>query len=428
MAKRLFYGALSGRGGASGPSFAGKPLSLRVVAAFCCLVVLTYVPSCFLRAKTPEKYDLRGVRLVVWDALQPKYPGAADYSEEVARVISGFCLETGVAVDLRYVERREVMDLLSGADAPGATEGPHLVFSGEWPVVSDGLADLSDVLDPAVFIDPAAAYWTVDGRFLGIPAFIQWTGVAVKRPESSWDAQDAREGDDLEEDALDAPPIPKPGRTAYWTGSPAFLRCALDGPEAAWDAGSVIRYAKWVKDSYGAHVPDPLLHWQLGEVDALYPVNPYLYKWLQTSQDDGPPIALVPPGTPFGDSRFHYTVPAYLVLCEGQPEKTAAALLGQRLAASLGRWAARTLGCIPALVDDMPIFNLESDFGYTERRRMWESVRDGVAVAPQVSEYLRTSSLANALTEPLETYLSGKSTSQSLEEHIRGAFSRHTRP
>ncbi|MGI6666258.1 MAG: hypothetical protein ACOX5Q_02210 [Bacillota bacterium] len=389
----------------------------RLIAAFC-LVALTATLSCLTRAEGPEKYDLQGVRLVVWDSLQAKFPGHSDYSEEVSRVISAFCLETGVTVDLHYAERREVLELLSD---PGPRQEPHLVFSGEWPVISGNLQDIRGDVDPELFIDAAQAYWMRDDRLFGIPAFIQWTGTAVKGAGA---LDETGAGDDPDTEL----PPPEPARTGYWVDSPAFLRCALDAPGASWDAERVIEYVEWAKDSFGLYTADPLLSWQTGEVDALYPVNPYLYKWLKVSQSGDVSVKIVPPETPFGDSRFHYTVPAYVVLCEEAREKAAAAQLGRRLAASLGRWAARTLGCIPALIDDMPIFNLESDFTYAERRRLWDSVSQGKSVAPDISEYLETSSLAGALVDPLEMFLSGKSTAGDLKELIHGAFSRHTRP
>lgn len=397
-----------------------KPFRQWALVTASCLLVIAALPSCLGRAEIPETYDLRSVRLVVWDALQVRFPGHGDYSEELSRVIKAFCLETGVTVDLRYAERREVLDLLTGAGPSGAAQKPHLVFSGEYPVISGDLQDLSDMIDPEVFVDPAAAYWTRDEKLLGIPAFIHWTGTALKHPEIL--------GRSEEGEGLDAPMVPQPERTAYWTGSTAFLRCVLDTPGVSWDADTVIQYAKWVKDSYGPLHDDPLSSWQYGQVDALYPVNPYLYKWLKVTQAEDIPVTIIPPSTPFGDGRFHYTVPAYLVLCEGGAEKAAAAELGRRLAASLGRWAARTLGCIPALADDMSIFNLESGFDYLERRRIWSSVNDGEACAPLVSEYLRTASLAGALYEPLQRFLSGELTLQSLEGLIYEAFSRHTRP
>ena len=95
----------------------------RLIAAFC-LVALTATLSCLTRAEGPEKYDLQGVRLVVWDSLQAKFPGHSDYSEEVSRVISAFCLETGVTVDLHYAERREVLELLSDPGRCFSVSGP----------------------------------------------------------------------------------------------------------------------------------------------------------------------------------------------------------------------------------------------------------------------------------------------------------------
>ena len=56
---------------------------LRVVRRLLRSVLTSYAPAS--RAQNPEKYDLKGVRLVVWDALQSKYPGSADYSRGFPR-------------------------------------------------------------------------------------------------------------------------------------------------------------------------------------------------------------------------------------------------------------------------------------------------------------------------------------------------------
>lgn len=424
MAKGLLKQGNAGTPGAYRPFL--KKSFRRFLAVVTLFLVVATLSSCLGRPEVPEKYDLRSVRLVVWDALQVKFPGYDDYSEEVSRVIQVFCRETGVTVDLRYAERREVLDLLSGAGVAGTIQKPHIVFSGEYPVISPELQDVGDLVDPGLFLDAAANYWTRDGKLLGIPAFVHWTGTAVKCPDISGQSAEGETGEDESRGGAGA--VPKPSRTGYWTDSPLFLRCVLDAPGASWDADSVIRYAKWVKDSYGPLQDDPLSAWQYGQVDALYPVNPYLYKWLKVTQAEEVPVTVIPPETPSGESRFHYTVPAYLVLCEDGLEKAAAVELGRRLARSLGRWAARTLGCIPALVNDMSVFNLESGFDYDERMRIWDSVSVGEAAAPLASDYLQTVSLIGALDAPLQSFFSGKATIQSLEELIYEVFSRHTRP
>ncbi len=396
----------------------------------CSLMVLTIaalLASCLGRPEVPDTYDLRNVRLVVWDALQVKFPDSADYSEEVSRVIQEFCRETGATVDLRYAERREILDLLTGTYPKDTTEVPHLVFSGEYPVLSDRLEDVSHAVDPDIFLDAAANYWTRDGKLLGIPAFIHWTGTAVKYQAGGEHAPENGEGEgrDLEEGEAQ---VPRPSRTAYWTDSPLFLRCALDVSGMEWGAETVLQYAEWVRENYGSFHDDPLSAWEHGLADALYPVNPYLYKWLEAREEEGSGITIVPPGTHFDDDRFYYTVPAYLVLCEGGAEKAAAVELGRRLAKSLGRWAARTLACVPALVDDMSIFNLESGFDYAERKRIWDSVVTGEAKAPEAAEYLQVVSLAGALEAPLREFLSGRISRQDLEGLIHEALSRNTRP
>ena len=175
------------------------------------------------------------------------------------------------------------------------------MFSSEWPVIVDVVADISGELERDTFIDPAITYWSRDEQVFGIPAYIQWIGTA---------ARTLPVGD---------------GTTAYWVDSPAFLRAALDRGEAGWNEETLLEYAQWVKGKYGRFRDDPLLAWQQGAVDALYPVTPYLFKWLKTSaQGTEAEISVVPASSPFGSDSFYYTVPAYLVLAENAPEKAAA--------------------------------------------------------------------------------------------------------
>lgn len=366
------------------------------------------------RPSVPKKLDLSGVEIVVWDSLQPDFPGSPNYAEEASRVIQEFCGETGVKVDYRRRERKDVLALLSGDGSRGR---PDLMFSSEWPVASSSLADLSAETDPGDYVDPASAYWTRNGKLFGIPAYIQWIGTAVRGGVGRAGAA---------------------GRiaAAYWVGSPGFFRAALDatgaGPneralEELLNEKSLLEYVNWIKQTYGTLRDDPLLAWQRGEVDLLYPATPYLVKWLKASSGGGD-VSVAPVSSHTGGNSFYYTVPAYLVLAEGSREQAAAVDLGRRLAANLGRWAARTLGCVPARVDDVPIFNVESGLGYEERQAVWESVRAGTRAVPDAADFLRVSAIQSVLESPVTGYLKGSVSAQTLEESIRAAFLRHTKP
>ncbi|MGI6631906.1 MAG: hypothetical protein ACOX5M_02555 [Bacillota bacterium] len=378
-----------------------KRLQAIAVPALCVLLFLS-AASCSA-PRSPQKLDVGETKLIAWDALQPDFPGSPDYEADVSKIIEEFSRETGVAVELKWAERSEALAVLVGT--ADADTRPHLMFSSEWPVIADVVADISGELERDTFIDPAITYWSRDEQVFGIPAYIQWIGTA---------ARTLPVGD---------------GTTAYWVDSPAFLRAALDRGEAGWNEETLLEYAQWVKGKYGRFRDDPLLAWQQGAVDALYPVTPYLFKWLKTSaQGTEAEISVVPASSPFGSDSFYYTVPAYLVLAENAPEKAAAVELGKRLSANLGRWAARTLGCVPASVIDVPIFNLDSGFEYEERQVIWESVSPGLLTAPDAQDFIRTSSIAGVLLPTLEDFLRGEVSSESLEESIRSACLRHTRP
>lgn len=397
-----------------------KCLCRRILAVIFLALFSIAFSSCVGPRPAPKKLDLSGVSLTVWDALQPRFPGCPEYSEEVSRVIEEFCRETGVKVEFRYAERREALEVLSGKEV---SSRPHLMFSTEWPVASECLSDLSGDLDVTDYVDPAGLYWTAGDQFLGIPAYVQWIGTVVRAPGDSTGGA----GSAATSAATGAATVSVARRTGYWVDSPAFFRAVLDGPGVGWNAESLTRYAKWVKETYGAYCVDPLASWQNGEVDALYPVTPYLYKWLRTSSL-GVTVSVVPSASPFEDDSFYYTVPAYLVLTEDDLERASAVELGKRLAANLGRWAARALGCVPALVKDMPIFNLESGFDYEARQLIWQPVAIGTRAAPRAAEFFQTTAMDSVLAAPLTQYVLGEATDQSLEESIRGACVRHTKP
>ena len=83
----------------------------------------------FGTAIAAEILDVGETKLIVWDALQPDFPGSPDYEADVSKIIEEFSRETGVAVELKWAERSEALAVLSGRQTPIRTT--HLMFSSE---------------------------------------------------------------------------------------------------------------------------------------------------------------------------------------------------------------------------------------------------------------------------------------------------------
>ena len=75
------------------------------------------------------------------------------------------------------------------------TDPPALIYSTEWPVISEMMVDVTQYIDTSEYNTSAVDNWTIDGKLIGI--LLSTTAVAA--PES-------------EEDMV----------TGYWLESPAF--------------------------------------------------------------------------------------------------------------------------------------------------------------------------------------------------------------
>ena len=362
----------------------------------------------------PVEPDLTGARIVVWDADQVPLAGAAQYREEALRVARDFSAKYKATVDLIFVDRGVIQRYLSGErDVRSLGEGlkpPDVVFTGERPFVPEGAADVSAYLEPGDYLDAALEYWRRESKVMAIPAYVHWwaTGSIARTTEGGTGAEATSVS------------------TAYILDSGGFLAPVLDMPGASWDVDSIAAFLSYVKQTYGPPSPDPLGSWMQGSVDALYPVTPFLLKWMEGCGRGE--VRPVPIGNPFGEARFSYTVPGYVVLAQDGVQKECASRLARDLAANLGRWVARAAGCLPARSQDMPVFSIESGFGYEERVSILSCLTGPRFRAPLASDFLVRQALCSAIRPIAVDYLSGKVGESELRSGIHEALWRHTKP
>lgn len=396
-----------------------RRLSAWVLIAFC--LALTIVPGCGTRTRTlPHEVSFEGLKLVVWDANQPLYPGSPSWEEEVNDCVREFSDEYRVSVEVRFVTREELRLAITGkfiSDKVEDADAPDLVYSTEWPVVSKSCAPVHDILDLNDLLDSTVSYWTKDARVLGIPAYAHWFCAAARSSPGKTPGDEISANTDWVTGCK--------GKISYWQESPAFF-----GPIAAngLTEESIMTYLQWVKSFCGPPAPDPLTSWQSGEVLALFPVNPHLFRWLQTSGGGhGDIVPLTLPG-PLGEGGAFYTVPGYVVLAQADPKKTCAALLGQVLAQRLGQWAARTFGGIPASSVDMSTFHLCSALSYEDRTSLTRAIQEGSLVAPDSAKEQVRMEMQSFCADSILRYLQGLLSLDDLAQSIRRGLSGHTSP
>jgi len=370
------------------------------------------IAGCVRGEEEPAPLSIEGQKIVVWDAVEPTFPDAPSYQASVAAIVERFEKEHEVDIDLRFMTRQEIDQYLADGKSQ-SVEAPSLVHSTEWPVFHDAYRDVTQDVDTSAFIDAASHYWTRDGKLYGIPAYIHWFGTAVEASTVAGDLSEVlAEGAWLDVIA---------GKTGYWYDSQAFLRCVLDWPENGWTPESIVSYLKWVKEHYGSPVEDPLALWQDSVVQALSPVNPFLLRWINTSE--GAKMRLLPTAGPNGSSRFYYTVPGYIVLGDSPAERRCAALLGQLLAQNLGRWAVRVLGCVPANVEDMSFYHLECGWSYSDRMTLLEQLESCSLTVPTQRESQVRFKISQTCQDSLKGFFNGDIPEQELIDRIQGILS-----
>lgn len=331
------------------------------------VLCLSVVTGCGERPMRPGESPLvpeapLGEEIVVWDMRQPHFPGLRPYEEEVERVCDGFEEASGIRVSLAFVTRWE----LPAAVETAAREGklPDVLFTGEFPCLTGLERDLTGFLDPHEFQDPSLRAWTVGGKTFGIPAAVFWLGVAVRK--------DARGPQTEGDDVAGVPPASgrNTGALGLFPSSEAFMHVAvfgLSGKER--DAEEIATYLSWLKATLKPPSGPCLEEFRRGEIKGLYGVTPYMFKWLRITSQPGAsdqPV-LRPLAFDGGETGFAFTVPGYVVLSRSESKLKASAELARLLAQNYGRWMARAAGLVPARVDDLPVFTVESGLAKEER-------------------------------------------------------------
>ncbi len=342
----------------------------------------------------PDTADYSGLRIAVWDASQPAVEAGPQYEIEVKRIVEEFAATNSLEVDLKFAGRQEITDRLTGkSDAQ-----VDLVYTGEMPCLPASARDLSGFIGDDAYLDAASAYWRRGGKILAVPAYIHWTATA-QRSQGNVDA--------------------------YSWDSPLFLSAGLGMDVFPPDAEEVMSYLADIRSRLGEASSNPLGLWMDGTARSLYPVTPHLWQKIRDGDQD---VAIGPLPGPGEERVYFYTVPAYVVLSEGGREGACAADLAVLLAKNLGRWAARTLSCIPALRDDASIYNLESGFGFEDRAAMIASLTPFRLEAPSATEYSQWESIEPALRAVAKGYLSGGQSEEEARRGILEALGRHTKP
>ncbi len=365
------------------------------------LVLLATVLLCGCKPQTPLPHEIPSgdIRIVVWDAKEPHLPGASPYSELASLVVETYGQDLGITVELEFKSRQEIENLLLG-DYQG--EVPSVVYSTEWPFVGMGIQDLSEMVQVDDYLEAAASFWTHDGRLMGIPSYIHWLCLAKK-----------------------AGPDDSPERAGYFYGSPGFLHSALDYGNLGWTEEDISTYVEWVNNTYGL-CPDPVLDlWEQHRINSMYPVTPHLFKWIRLSEN-GLATQMLPIDNPEGVPRFYFSVPGYVVMDANKDRVEYAVGLAKLLAANRGRWAARAIGCIPAYMPDIPLFDLESGFDREERVRLMAGFLDSQARIADWITYSKKNQIRIAVTRAIEEYLSGSIGREQFEQSIHAALKSHT--
>jgi hypothetical protein len=361
--------------------------------------ILLLAPGCRGPVE-PHQISFQGATIVVWDAKEPHLPGATPFSELVAQAVEVFAKENAAKIEVLFKSRSEIESLLTGTYQG---EKPALVYSTEWPFLGSGMQDLTGVMPDDEYQDASMAYWTDDGKIMGIPSYVHWLCLASKLPES--------------EEFKD--------RAGYFLASPGFLDSGLAGLDGGWAVQNVLDYVEWVGSNFGRYVEEPLDRWAQNQSVALFPVTPHMLKWLRLSEE-GSSVAMLPIPGPNGQSGFYFTVPGYAVMATDETEFTCAFELGKILARTRGRWAARAIGGIPCFIQDVPVYHLESGFSREERLDLIAEFEKSGSRILRLDEFLMRGEIRPGITSLIERYLSGQLNKEQLEEGIRSRMRGYT--
>lgn len=361
--------------------------------------------SCTLRRQVlPQELSFQGLVLTVWDCMEPSFQGTDAYQTRVKSVVDRFSEEYQVKVEVEFKERREILSFLMGESQE--LDPPCLSYSTEWPVISDDAQGLTELLSADDYLDGAATYWMLDGKLMGVPSYVHWVGMAAR--------------------SSILPLTGIPSDSGYWYDSQWFLPSAIEGPGTDYSAASAISYLEYLKSSCKEALSDPLDAWDRGVVSTLFPVTPHLYRWLRTSYEDEVGLSPIPGAS--GEMRFHCTVPGYMVFSEEEPHRSCALLLAKELAANRGVWVARSIGGVPAAVQDMPVYDLEAGIP-EDYRQIIRGLDSQIAQAALTSgEGLRRYKIGQGFGEIVPQFVRGVLTLQDMERSIQDLWESHTTP
>ncbi|MBE3520251.1 MAG: hypothetical protein IMW97_08210 [Firmicutes bacterium] len=402
------------------------------------LAVTLLMSTCFgCSGRLPEKSEgpvpalPPGEELVVWDMKQPHFPGSRPYEEEVQRVCEEFQKKTGIPVKLVFVSRWELPDAL--LKAKRESKLPDVLFSGEFPCLTGLERDLAGLLNSGQYQEAAIAAWTRGGRIVGIPSAVLWLGIAARK--DALNSQQPGQSGDL---GIDPSTVTGLLRSlAVLPTSEAFMEIATRDLSGRYRSPrEIASFVSWIKMNVPQFPAESCLErFKRGEVWGIYGATPYSFKWLRISSEpgsSGQPV-LGPLVFQGGDVGFRFTVPGYVILSGSEAKMKASAELGKLLAENHGRWGARALGLIPARIEDLPIFTLESGFTREERSCLLRSLgTTATGPSPQGQGAGRGNAPANAAPDDLFTrykrleqlagvlssYFSGDLTDDELVEEI----------
>lgn len=416
----------------------GPRFGLAVLLAVNLLILIC--PGC--ARQMPQKSEGQvpvlppGQEIVVWEMKQPHFPGSRPYEEEVQRVCEQFQQKTGIRVKLVFVSRWELPDAL--LKAREESKLPDVLFSGEFPCLTGLERDLAGILDAGQYQETALAAWTRGGRIMGIPSAILWFGIAARK-----DVLNSQQGEpgDFRTDPSTLNGLLR--SLGVLPTSEAFMQIAtheLSGRHRA--PREIASFVSWIKMNVSESAQEFCLQrFKRGDIQGIYGVTPYIFKWLRISSEpgsSGEPV-LVPLIFEKGDTGFGFTVPGYLILSGAEPKLKASAELGKLLAQNYGRWGARALGLIPARIEDLPIFTLESGFTREERSQLLKILDlTSIPLSPQdagVEEVAADAALDDLFTRykcleelagVLSSYFSGNLIDDGLAEEIAHALEGNT--
>ncbi len=376
-----------------------------VIMLFLISAFLSVFAGCrFLEKKPSGELPFEGLKLVVWDTVEPSFSRAESYQELIELTVAEFSGKYGAQVDIEFVSREHIFEFLYGES--DVAQPPSVVYSTECPALPKGAEEISSSTCSSDYLDQAVDYWSPQGQLMGVPAYVHWVGKAIRVKR--------QDGDEIS------------SGLGFWPDSQWFLASAIDFPDQGFKPDAAISYLEWLKDTFKDEQEEPLDAWEAGRVDSLWPVTPHMYCWLKSAFEGQ--VTLGPIENPFDDPRFYCSVPGYIALSHEDPEKSCAILLAKTLARKRGIWAARNIGAIPAAVEDVVIYDLEAPLNQDEKRLIRDCSEKIPSQCLTAQEALRRRQIWQGFARVTEEFLGGAIPSGGLNQRIFELWESHTKP